>query len=176
MTNSLDDLLRQQRLLSLMLENALNDMDDQDRPSTLEDITTQWEINSTNVECKVNAYGHTIRKLESEKEYYRSQVKYFQSKVKNHENKLAWLKSKLIAFLLSQYGEKFKTLDFNLSITNSVSVEIDDTFQGDIPDEFIKEQKPSDYISKTAVRQFWTENGFMPLFAKLIHNKSVRGL
>jgi hypothetical protein len=60
--------------------------------------------------------------------------------------------------------------------TSAASVEIDDTYEGDIPDEFIKEQKPSAYLSKTAIKEYIIRNGDVLPFAKLVRNKGIRGL
>lgn len=171
---TLQQILEQQRLFQSQLENYLMDVEDE---PNLEAIIKLWEVNSCELEAKINAYGHTIRKIENTANYYREQAKYFSDKAKRVMSQAVFLESRLMAFVSEQPNQKFTTLDFNLKVVhNPASVEIDDTYEGDIPDEFIKEQKPSAYLSKTAIKEYIIRNGDVLPFAKLVRNKGIRGL
>jgi Siphovirus Gp157 len=178
---TLDEILKQQQLLEMMITNFVIGLEESDgttadQEAAFQLATEQWETYSITLEGKINAYGHVIQKLESEAEYYRQRAASANSKKQSKLSKAAYLRSRLEKFLMDMPGEKFATLDFKIRMQNNpVSLQIDNDYQGDIPDEFIKAQKLDEYLDKPAVKAA-LQNNVKLGFASLKQTRSLRGV
>lgn len=178
---TLDEILRQQQLLEMMITNFVIGLEESDgttadQEAGFQQATEQWETYSIDLEAKVNAYGHVIQKLESDAEYYRQRAQSANSKKQAKLAKAAYLRSRLERFLTDLPNEKFETLDFKIRMQNNpVSLQIDNSFEGDIPNEFIKRQNIDEYVDKPAVKSA-LQNGQQLGFASLKQTRSLRGV
>ena len=117
---------------------------------------------------KVNSWVWVIRRLIASAEYLRSQANYFRRKAQQAENAAQSMQFYLLQTLEDTGNLKFETADFKLSVRRASNppVEIDNDYQGDIPDEYLKPRDLEDMIDKVAVKEALKAGKQIP-FAKL---------
>lgn len=127
---------------------------------------------------RANAWVWVIRRLYASAEYFRGQAKYFQKAAQKAENAANSMQSFLLGAMQATGNSKLQTKDFNLSIcrASSAPLEIDESYTGDIPDQYRKVQNLEDMIDKVAVKEALRSGKTVP-FAKLgTASKYIRGV
>lgn len=126
---------------------------------------------------KINATVWYLTSIKKDAEYYREQAKRMTAIARVIENRVESFEDYLI-FMLEKKGGKYPTKDFpKLALRQSPpSVEIDNTYQGDIPDEYLKPRDLEEIVSKTAAGKALKAGVDLP-FARLVRKgKSLMGL
>lgn len=126
---------------------------------------------------KVNASIWYLTSLKKDAEYYREQSKRMTAIARVLENRAESFEDYLI-YMIEFKGGKYPTKDFpKLGLRQSPpSVEIDNTYQGGIPDEYLKPVDVEDIVSKSAIAHALKAGVELP-FARLVRKgKSLIGL
>ncbi|MEA5505952.1 siphovirus Gp157 family protein [Halotia wernerae UHCC 0503] len=152
-------------LISSLDELNLSPSDEQTR---IEEFLQHFLANEQELKDKVNASCWYLTSLQKDADYYREQAQRMQAAARVTENRIASFKAYLM-YVLEKKGGKLPTKDFpKLAIRGTAaSVEIDNEYQGEIPDEYIKVRELSDVVNKSAIAKDLKAGVELP-FARLM--------
>ena len=167
-----------------LLEQELNSVLDGESDLTPEEelvgidsIYQRWLVNQQELKERANAWCWVIVRLLESASYFRQQAQRFEKLARTMENRANSMKQYLL-LTVEANGGKLPTKDFpKLSIrTTQPSVEIDNSYKGDIPDKYLKALDVEDRVSKLSVKEALKDGIVLP-FAKLSSKgKTVAGL
>lgn len=169
---------------STQLEGELNSLLDGDNELTpeeeqagIEGIYQRWLVNQQEFKIRVNAWCWVITRLLESASYFRSQAQRFEKMARTMENRANSMKGYL-QLTVEASGGKLPTRDFPKLATRvtPASVEIDNSYNGEIPQEFLKPLNLEDRVSKLTIKQALKDGVDLP-FAKLTSKgKTLVGL
>lgn len=158
--------LLEEELNSLLEENT--ELTPEEEQIGIEAIYQRWLTNQQELKERVNAWCWVITRLLESASYFRSQAQRFEKLARTMENRANSMKGYL-QLTVEASGGKLPTQDFPKLATRKSpdSVEIDNTYNGNIPDKYLKPLDLEDRVSKTSIKQALKDGVDLP-FAKLV--------